>query len=92
MFRKFFAFILVLFVLSLQLIGVAVAATVAPPGVAVAAEPTAMQWVTANLATIFLVLLGISESLALLPWFKGNGIMDMIIKALRTLAGKPPAA
>lgn len=68
------------------------AETIAPGSTTItaqAAQPTVMQWLTANLATVFLVLLGISESLSLLPWFKGNGILDMIIKALRTLAGKP---
>lgn len=91
-FKSTFTSLLIIMCLAL-LSAVAFAAETVAPGstttAAQAAQPTIMQWLTANLATVFLVLLGISEALSLLPWFKGNGILDMIIKALRTLAGKP---
>lgn len=41
-----------------------------------------------NLHIILLVLLGISESLALVPALKSNGILDMVIKFLKALTKK----
>jgi hypothetical protein len=41
-----------------------------------------------NLDMILIALLSVSEVLAVLPWFKGNGILDYAIKILRKLTGK----
>jgi hypothetical protein len=41
-----------------------------------------------NLHIILLVLLGVSESLALIPALKANGILDMFIKILKALVKK----
>jgi uncharacterized membrane protein len=48
---------------------------------------TAPSWIMNNSGTIFGALLAISELMALIPAFKGNGILDSIIKALKALAG-----
>lgn len=40
-----------------------------------------------QLPLLLAVLLGISESLALIPSLKANGILDGIIKALKALKG-----
>ena len=93
------------YVLALLLITVAVAsaaavATVAAPVVAavptvVAASPSFMDWIMGNKTAIFGVCLAISEFMSLIPAFKGNGILDTIIKALELLSNKPatpPAA
>jgi len=45
-----------------------------------------------HLPLILAVLLGISESLALIPALKGNGILDGVIKALKALGGKKDAS
>jgi hypothetical protein len=37
---------------------------------------------------IVIVLLGISEALALIPSIKGNGLLDIVIKSLNRLRGK----
>jgi hypothetical protein len=41
-----------------------------------------------QLPVILAVLLGISESLALIPGIKGNGILDSLIKVLKMLLKK----
>lgn len=40
---------------------------------------------TVNAVVILGVLLAVSELLSLLPWFKGNGLLDAIIKGLKFL-------
>jgi len=66
------------------------AETVAPgtTQTAATAAPSIMAWFQANQAAIFGLALAISEFLALIPAFKGNGILDTIIKALKLLTGK----
>lgn len=41
-----------------------------------------------NRVLILTVLLGISESLALIPQLKANGILDGLIKVLKALKGE----
>lgn len=59
-------------------------ATAAAP----ATSSSTMAWIMANATAIFAVALAVSEFLALIPGLQGNGILDAIIKALRSLAGK----
>lgn len=47
-----------------------------------------LQKVMENLPLILAVLLGLSESLALIPALKANGILDGVIKALKALGAK----
>lgn len=85
--KRFISFIC----LSLLLAAVTVfgADAVAPAAVAVpAASNSTMAWIMANATAIFAVALAVSEFLALIPGLQGNGILDAIIKALRSLAGK----
>lgn len=42
-----------------------------------------MEWLTSNAVLILGVLLGMSESLALIPSVKANGIVDAIINVLK---------
>ena len=60
------------------------------PAVAAAAAPAPafMDWFSKNLVNIFGIALAVSELLGASPWFKGNGILDSIIKSLRYLASK----
>ncbi len=59
---------------------------------AVAADPSLFAWFVANKAAIFGVALAISEFLTLIPGFKGNGILDTIIQALKVLSAKETPA
>lgn len=54
----------------------------------VAPTPSLLGWFKANEAVILAAALGISELLSLIPGFKGNGVLDTIIKALRALSQK----
>lgn len=45
-------------------------------------------WVMANTTAIVVVLLAVSEFLALIPGLSGNGILDSIIRILKSMAGK----
>lgn len=45
-----------------------------------------------HLPLILAVLLGISESLALIPALKANGILDGVIKALKVLGTQKASA
>lgn len=66
-------------------------AAVAPldSGNIAAAEPSIALWIKAYLPIILGVALAISEGLAVIPQFQGNGLLDTIIKSLRALSGKP---
>lgn len=46
------------------------------------------QFWTEHHIAILATLLGISEALANLPWFKSNSILELVIAALRKMAGK----
>lgn len=50
--------------------------------------PTLFSWFNANSVPILALALVISELLATIPGFQGNGILDTIIKALRALTQK----
>jgi len=86
--------LIVAMVMALAAAAIATAETVAPGTTQTAASATAtaapsiMAWFQANQAAIFGLALAISEFLALIPAFKGNGILDTIIKALKLLTGK----
>lgn len=54
-----------------------------------AAKPSFMAWVTANLPIILGVALALSEALAVIPQFQGNGLLDTVIRSLRALSGRP---
>jgi hypothetical protein len=58
--------------------------------VAAAPAPSILDWFMVNKAAVFGAALAFSELLSLIPSFKGNGILDTIIKALVQLSGKPP--
>lgn len=47
-----------------------------------------LEKLIANLPIVLAVLLGISESLALIPALSANGILDAVIKALKAVAPK----
>lgn len=47
-----------------------------------------MEWIQANWGYIVAVLLAVSELLAVIPQFKGNGFLDTIIKVLKTSTTK----
>lgn len=63
--------------------------TEAPAPAIAAQSPSIMTWIMSNSAAIFGVCLAISEFMALIPGFQGNGILDAIIKALTVLSKKP---
>lgn len=48
-----------------------------------------LQTIINNWTLIATVLLGVSESLALIPAVAANGIVDAVIKFLRLLVKKP---
>ena len=73
-------------VLGVLVSSVAMAADAVVPA---ATTPSLMAWFQANTAVILGVALAISELLAQIPAFKGNGILDTIIKALQALSEKP---
>lgn len=51
-----------------------------------------MEFLNQHLAMILSVALAISEALALIPSFKSSGILDMAIRLLKRLLGKPDKA
>ena len=57
-----------------------------------AAAPSILDWFQANEAAIFAAALAVSEMLALIPGFAGNGVIDTCIKALKLLSGKADTA
>ncbi|KAB0668928.1 hypothetical protein F6V30_13910 [Oryzomonas sagensis] len=69
-------------------------AVVAPATVTPAATVGFLDWFKQNTSLVLGVALALSELLAAIPAFKGNGILDSIIKGLVALSGKtpPPAA
>jgi len=52
---------------------------------AVQSQPVVVDWFQANLTLILSLALAVSELLAVTPRFKGNGILDSIIKGLKYL-------
>lgn len=81
------SFISILFLLVL--VAVSAFATTAAPVVAAVPAPTLFGWFQANTPVILGVALAVSELLSVIPAFKGNGILDTIIKALHALSDKP---
>lgn len=62
------------------------------PVTPVTAAPAAvgfLDWFRQNTATVLGFALAFSELLSLIPAFKGNGLLDSIIKALQALSSKP---
>lgn len=53
---------------------------------------TLMTWLQQNIAMVLAVLLGLSESLALIPSIKANSIFQMIYNFLKSASeiGTPP--
>lgn len=47
-----------------------------------------MAWLAQNWALIATILLSVSETLALVPALKSNGIIDGIVKTLKSLGVK----
>ena len=70
----------------------ATAPAVIPAVPATVPAPSIIDWFTLYKAYIFGAALAISELLGVTPWFKGNGIMDTIIKGLKLLMGKDAPA
>ena len=60
---------------------------VVPPVV----QASFLLWAQQNLTAILSVCLGIGELMSLSPWFKGNGIIDSLVKSLKFLIQKPTA-
>lgn len=55
-----------------------------------------MQWLIDNKLMVISVLLGLSETLALIPGIKANSVFQLTVNGLKSLAGlflpKPPQA
>lgn len=78
------------------LVALATVAFAADPVVPAAAPAVAAQgavgfldWFKQNSGAVLGFALAFSELLSLIPAFKGNGILDTIIKALQSLSTKP---
>lgn len=52
------------------------------------ANPSVLDWFRLNIVAVLTVLLALSELFALMPWFKGNGILDAIVKILKLMLEK----
>ncbi len=94
--KRFAASLVTLILVAVAAIaGAADPAAVALAAPAPAASVSILDWFRQNNALILGVALAISELLGATPWFKGNGLLDSIVKSLKFLAGKdsvPPAA
>lgn len=44
-----------------------------------------IEWMQANLTLVLGVLLGLSEALALLPFFKSNSVFQLIVNFLKSV-------
>jgi hypothetical protein len=44
-----------------------------------------MAWLSENLVLILTILLGLSETLAMIPAIKANSVFEMIVGALRQI-------
>jgi hypothetical protein len=62
-----------------------------PAAVPAIGEPSILAWFVVNKAAVLGAALALSELLSLIPAFKGNGIMDTVLKALQTLSAKDQA-
>lgn len=84
---------LIFLVVLVALATVAFAADPVVPVAAPAAAATAtvgfLDWFKQNSGAVLGFALAFSELLSLIPAFKGNGILDTIIKALQSLSTKP---
>ena len=49
---------------------------------------TFTSWLQDNLVYVLGFLLALSELMSVTPWFKGNGLLDSIIKGLSKMLGK----
>jgi len=95
--KRFSVLVLSLLTVFIILLAMTVLA-VADPGTATAAAPAATQpdpsivaWFSLYKSYIFAAALTLGELMAVTPWFKGNGIIDTIIKALKMLCSKETA-
>ena len=78
-------------VLVCVLLACSINAFAADPAVAAAATVGFMDWFKQNTSACLGVVVAISELLALIPGFKGNGILDTILKAAKFMSEKPAA-
>lgn len=92
--KSFIALMLSMFLVLAIMLTMAFMA-IADPGTAAATAPAASQpdpsivaWFSLYKAYIFAAALALSELLAVTPWFKGNGLLDTVIKGLKMLSGK----
>lgn len=95
--KSFIALMLSMFIILAIMLTMAFMA-IADPGTVAATVPAAVQpdpsivaWFSLYKAYIFAAALALSELLAVTPWFKGNGLLDTIIKGLKMLYGKETA-
>lgn len=79
--KKMISLIVLIAVVAIAAISGAAEAVAAP-------APSLLSWFMANSTVILAMLLAVTEVLALIPGFKGNGILDTIIKALQVLSKK----
>ncbi len=49
-----------------------------------------LAWITANWGLIATVLLGISETLSLIPALHSNGLIQGLINFLKSVGAQPP--
>ena len=54
-------------------------------------QASVIDWFRQNTVLILGIFLAVSELLGASPWFKGNGVIDVLIKSLKFLMGKTPA-
>lgn len=89
--RKFFTTRLVAICFAVLYLVFAISISVfAEDAASTATSTDVFTWFAINGAAVLGVLLAISELLALMPWFKGNGILDSIIKGLKFLGASKP--
>lgn len=75
--------------LLLMLVFILISAiAIAAESVAPVVNQTWFEWVDINAVVLLGAALAISEVLALIPGFKGNGILDTIIKFIKLLISK----
>ena len=80
-------FLVLLVVWMMLFVTIAFAAEAVTP----AASQSLFDWLTVNAAIILGAALAVSEALALIPAFQGNGILDTIIKFLKLIMAKKAA-
>lgn len=80
--------LIALIIIAAVAFGADAALVAAPAAAPIAQGVSILEWFKQNASVVLACALAVSELLGATPWFKGNGLLDSIIKSLKYLASK----